>query len=410
MQHSLLIKLFGELFNDVERSSISKEENQLHQTLVMFLQQHQDISLHNVLITDDAEPSKKLCDYSHLKLVFSQCLSSANASNDLPLAADAKEMLKNPVASPDINWLSQVRSYQHERTFVSKSARASHPGKPTVLTAEEELILTNYILRLEERQVRIPREDVGKLVMGMLRVLGRQHPFKDDGPHRHWFNGFFKRNPTIMRNRQSSAPAPREQLKDEQIKQFLDEVERLESNGLLSLAAHSLHRARLDETGYHIDVSQDSLSAMPTFMQQGSAQMMPPSLMMVDAAGKEEKKRKTWTNDQLTWAVEEVSSGRSTMKDVSERVGIPIATIRNHCRNPQMGARRGPPTVLTTAEELALERFLIRLDECGYKASKEELGKLVMRLVNNDKRPHPFKEDGPHRHWFDVGVKMGGHS
>ena len=95
MQHSLLIKLFGELFNDVERSSISKEENQLHQTLVMFLQQHQDISLHNVLITDDAEPSKKLCDYSHLKLVFSQCLSSANASNDLPLAADAKEMLKN---------------------------------------------------------------------------------------------------------------------------------------------------------------------------------------------------------------------------------------------------------------------------------------------------------------------------
>ena len=75
-----------------------------------------------------------------------------------------------------------------------------------------------------------------------------------------------------------------------------------------------------------------------------------------------------------------------------------------------MGARRGPPTVLTATEELALERFLIRLDDCGYKANKEELGKLVMRLVNNDKRPHPFKEDGPHRHWFDVGSKMGGHS
>lgn len=406
--HSYLIKLFGELFTDVERSSVSKDENQLHQTLVMFLQQHQEISLHNVLVTDDAEPTKKLAEYQQFTLVFNQCLSNANTSNDLPLNADGKEVIKNPVAPGEVGWLNQVRNYQHEHNYpvMSPKSRNTHPGKPTVLTTDEELILTNFILHLEERQVRIPREDVGKLVMGLMRVLGRQHPFKDDGPHRHWFNGFFRRNPTIMKTRQTSAPAPREQLKEDQIEQFLGEIKRLDALGLISLAARSLHRARLDDTGYHIDVTQDGV---PSFLQQNSTQVMSSSLLMIDAT-KEEKKKKTWTSDQLAWAVEEVSSGRATMKDVSERVGIPIATIRNHCRNPQMGARRGPPTVLTATEELALERFLIRLDDCGYKANKEELGKLVMRLVNNDKRPHPFKEDGPHRHWFDVGSKMGGHS
>ena len=74
-----------------------------------------------------------------------------------------------------------------------------------------------------------------------------------------------------------------------------------------------------------------------------------------------------------------------------------------------MGARRGPPTVLTATEELALERFLIKLDDCGYKANKEELSKLVMEIVNSDKRPHPFKEDGPHRHWFDVSDSSAHH-
>ena len=91
-----------------------------------------------------------------------------------------------------------------------------------------------------------------------------------------------------------------------------------------------------------------------------------------------------------------------SMKDAAERTGIPIATIRNHCRNPNMEARRGPPTVLTELEELALERFLLKLDDCGFKANREELAKLVMQLVSRDKRQHPFKEDGPHRHWFQV--------
>ena len=92
---------------------MSKDENQLHQTLVMFLQQHQEISLHNVLVTDDAETTKKLAEYQQFTLVFNQCLSSANTSNDLPLNADGKEVIKNPVAPGEVGWLNQVRNYQH---------------------------------------------------------------------------------------------------------------------------------------------------------------------------------------------------------------------------------------------------------------------------------------------------------
>ena len=102
------------------------------------------------------------------------------------------------------------------------------------------------------------------------------------------------------------------------------------------------------------------------------------------------------------WAPTQVNGNLLSMKDAADRTGIPVATIRNHCRNPQMGARRGPPTVLTPVEELALERFLLKLDDCGYRANKDELAKLVMELVSRDKREHPFKDDGPHRHWFQV--------
>lgn len=112
--------------------------------------------------------------------------------------------------------------------------------------------------------------------------------------------------------------------------------------------------------------------------------------------------RKKWTQESLIWAVDQVMTGRLNMKDASAQSGVPIATIRNNLKNPNSGGKRGPPTVLTDTEELALERFLIKLDDWGYKANREELAKIVMNLVNQDGRDHPFKQDGPHRHWFQV--------
>ena len=51
---------------------------------------------------------------------------------------------------------------------------------------------------------------------------------------------------------------------------------------------------------------------------------------------------------------------------------------------------------------LAEDPVVLKLDDCGYRANKDELAKLVMELVSRDKREHPFKDDGPHRHWFQV--------
>ena len=378
--------------NDNERGTIAKDENQLHQVLQIFLQQHSDLAVKNVVYSDDYDVSKKQLDYSSLFRLYAQFNNS-----DMILDKDGK-------AIPDNNWLQQplYNAPSRRNDLGSIKNKNTRPGKPTVLTADEEAILADFILRLEEKSIRLPREDVGKLVLGILSTLNRSHPFKDDGPHRHWFNGFFKRNPNIMRTRQNSNSIPREPLKDEQINQFLSEIKRLEVNGLLHYAAHHLHLSCLDENGYHINIPQETTpSTLPSFLPPPS---VPPPVTPMPVDPNDKKFHKSWTSDQLKWAVDEVSNGRATVKDASDRSGIPVATIRNHCRNPQMGARRGPPTVLTATEELALEKFLIKLDDCGYKANKEELGKIVMEIVNSDKRPHPFKEDGPHRHWFDVVI------
>ena len=404
VHHNSVLKLMQELFMDNERSAVAKDDTLLHQSINLFFQQHQDLLVHSVVFTQEAMEGKKIIDFTAFSQLFYQFYQAQEGS--LP----EKELSKKTAIAGDITWPT---AYAPE-PFVTKSTRTTRPGKPTVLTLEEEAILANFILQLEEKQIRLPREDVGKLVMGMMNALGRQHPFKNDGPHRHWFKGFYKRNPLILQTRASSSPIPRESLKDNQIQQFLEELKRLDYMKMIPYAAHNLHLAVLDETGYHFAISSDIPLAQPplsSFIPPSitpTPGLPPTSATLVDTTTpvvlKEEKpRRRQWTNDQLTWAVEQVSNNLLSMKDASERTGIPIATIRNHCRNPQMGARRGPPTVLTPLEEQALERFLLKLDDCGYKANKEELGKLVMELVNRDKREHPFKEDGPHRHWFQVG-------
>ena len=410
VSQSEVLKLFGELFNDSERSSIAKDESILLQTLQLFLQQHQDIRIHNVICNDQSEITRHLLDYNNFRATFNHFLSQQ--SDETTVVADPKEMKKQSIPS-EMPWQSSTRIYPETYAMMSGKMRNPKPGKPTVLTTDEERILADFILRLEKKQMRIPREDVGKLVMGILQAMNRPHPFKDDGPHRHWFNGFFKRNPAIQNSRKVASPVSREQLKDNQIEQFLDEIKRLSNNNLIAYAANHLQYAVLDETGYHFNFNSDlalnpvpaGTAGSPTFITNGVqvGKTAIPSSTIIDMS-KEKPHRKTWSTEELAWAVEEVNARRQTIKDVSDRTGIPVATIRNHCRNPQMGARRGPPTVLKPIEEAALERFLLKLDDYGYKANKEQLAKIVMELVTSDKRSHPFKEDGPHRHWFDVVV------
>lgn len=407
-----ILKLLGELFSDAERSSVAKDESILLQTLQFFLQQHQDLPIHNVICSEPSEVSRGLIDYPNLRAMFNHVLSQQN--DESAVVSDRKERKKQPIPA-EMSW-SNSSSLYSDAPFAPMivQSRSHKPGKPTVLTADEERILANFIIQLEKKQMRIPREDVGKLVMGILRTTNRSNPFKEDGPHRHWFNGFFRRNPDIQNARKMASPVSREQLKEGQINQFLEEIKRLSSNDLIPYAANNLQCATLDDTGYHFNLNQDVAmgsvppSSTPSFMNssvQVGKTAIPSTPVMLDLPKEEKTRQRSWTSEQLAWAIEEVNSRRQTVKDVSNKTGIPVATIRNHCRNPTMGARRGPPTVLKPIEELALERFLLKLDDCGYKANKEQLGKLVMALVTSDKRNHPFKEDGPHRHWFDVAFR-----
>ena len=218
VSQSEVLKLFGELFNDSERSSIAKDESILLQTLQLFLQQHQDIRIHNVICNDQSEITRHLLDYNNFRATFNHFLSQQ--SDETTVVADPKEMKKQSIPS-EMPWQSSTRIYPETYAMMSGKMRNPKPGKPTVLTTDEERILADFILRLEKKQMRIPREDVGKLVMGILQAMNRPHPFKDDGPHRHWFNGFFKRNPAIQNSRKVASPVSREQLKDNQIEQIL---------------------------------------------------------------------------------------------------------------------------------------------------------------------------------------------
>ncbi|KAK8797219.1 hypothetical protein WA158_004429 [Blastocystis sp. Blastoise] len=382
------------------------------------------------------------------------------------------------------------RSTLHDKIHTQRSTK---PGKPTVLKNDEEAILATFVTLLDSQGIRIPREDVKKLVMGMLPGE-RGHPFKDDGPHRHWFRGFYKRNPQIMQFRSQSTPIPRTRLKQEQMDQFFEEVQRLRDENLVVIAAQRPQYARLDRTGFHFNIPTDpisinpiSYSSLPTttsttlssipasipysshsqqntnyisqdntlntpnnlekssietlhVSQQSTSLSLPgvlpsslttdptdpnastnnnnpnnnptapsssssppttthPSLLTMSSI-RSSSMRKKWSQETLFWAIDQITAGNIGIKEASERTNIPVATLRSNLKVQTVPGKRGPPTVLTEVEELALERFLIKLDDWGYKANRESLSKLVMDIVAQDGREHPFKNDGPHRHWF----------
>ena len=61
---------------------------------------------------------------------------------------------------------------------------------------------------------------------------------------------------------------------------------------------------------------------------------------------------KTWTNEQLLAALQELRTTKSSLRSVVAAYDIPKSTLSDYASGKvEIGSKQGPPTVLTTAEE-----------------------------------------------------------
>ena len=71
----------------------------------------------------------------------------------------------------------------------------------------------------------------------------------------------------------------------------------------------------------------------------------------------------------------------------------------------EVGAKQGPPTVLTAAEEEKLVQYAVHMSRIGYGRTKEQILDVVQALVKEDGRPNPFTNDHPGKRWWELFKK-----
>ena len=112
--------------------------------------------------------------------------------------------------------------------------------------------------------------------------------------------------------------------------------------------------------------------------------------------------RKRYKPEQLSEAITDVRERNVTLRDASAARGVPLETLRRHLAY-QPGVQRGPPTVLSAAEEADLEHYLLKMAEMGLAIDRAQVAQYVLRIVD-DGRDHPWKDPdsaGPGRDWFE---------
>lgn len=118
---------------------------------------------------------------------------------------------------------------------------------------------------------------------------------------------------------------------------------------------------------------------------------------MASSSNREHK----WNRGDLQAAVDQVSSGKLSLRKASALYGIPKSTLGDYASGKrEIGSTRGPPTILTAAEEKKLADWALEMSRIGYGRTKEQILLAVQQIVAADKRPTPFTGGRPGNKWW----------
>ena len=83
------------------------------------------------------------------------------------------------------------------RRVIGTVALDTRPGPSTVLSKEEEDLLSKYVVDMADMGFGLSREDVMRMAFVIAEKTGKQHPFKDERAGRGWYEGFKSRHPYL---------------------------------------------------------------------------------------------------------------------------------------------------------------------------------------------------------------------
>ena len=104
----------------------------------------------------------------------------------------------------------------------------------------------------------------------------------------------------------------------------------------------------------------------------------------------------SWSFQQLQATMDAVEDG-AALKTAARFYGIPPSTLSDWISGRSLTGKRGPPSVLSTEEENALEDYMVQMADYGHPLSMEQL-RLKVALLTQE-RPTPFTNGIPGPAW-----------
>ena len=82
-------------------------------------------------------------------------------------------------------------------------------------------------------------------------------------------------------------------------------------------------------------------------------------------------------------------------RKAAAQYGIPRSTLHDRATGKSMSSKRGPPTVLTAAEEQMLADWALHMADIGYGHTREQLCATVKEILDKDGCENPFTDNYP---------------
>lgn len=133
--------------------------------------------------------------------------------------------------------------------------------------------------------------------------------------------------------------------------------------------------------------------------------MAPKKRKTPDAVTAKTKPKFLYSEEQMSLALQAVKDGMSSRKATRE-FNVPFSTLQYKVKGkvPE-GQKMGLATVLSTAEEDILQRFVVANAKKGFPINERALTETVQNIVTEDQRPNPFTNNRPGYSWVTAFLK-----
>lgn len=124
---------------------------------------------------------------------------------------------------------------------------------------------------------------------------------------------------------------------------------------------------------------------------------------MSSSEAKTKKVKRTYTEDDLKKALNEIREKNKSIKQICKEYGIPKTTILDKIsgRRPDGVKKPGPEPALGVDGEKKVVEWLLNISKCGFPVRKQELLDTVQEIIREGKIKNNFKDDRPGQKWFE---------